>query len=346
MRTDKFFYNLPSKFIAQEPVSPRDTSNLLVLDKKNGRVTHSKFLNLAKFLEKGDTLIFNNSKVFPAKISGTKESGGKAEILLLSPQKGMGESLDWEQKWRILGKGRLKKGTSLTFSKKLKGKIAEDLGKEKIMEFNLFGENLKKEVFRIGKPPTPPYIKKRERGTKKKYQTIYAQKIGSVAAPTAGFHFTRRVFSALKKKGIKTEYITLHIGIGTFLPVKTRQVEEHNMAAEWAKITAKTAAVLNKQKEKGRRIISVGTTAARALEYFSNPAGEIKSGQGFANLFITPGYKFKIIDGMITNFHLPRSTPLLLASSLSSWESIKNAYEEAKLRGYRFYSFGDAMLIL
>ncbi len=336
MKAKEFDYKLPKELIAQEPASPRDSSRLLVL-KKEG-IIQSRFNKIGDFLKKGDVIVLNKTKVFPARLLGKKTTGGKAEIFLLRPLKREGNLLE-KKEWQIIGKPKLKIGQKIIFSNDFWGEIKE----EKVISFNKQGEELKKSILKRGLVPTPPYIKKKS--SQEDYQTVYAQKTGSVAAPTAGFHFTERLIKELKKKGIEFEALILHVGLGTFQPIKTEDIENHQMKEEWAEINPTTAQFLNQAKKEGRRIIAVGTTVTRTLESFSQE-GFLKSGKSFTNLFIKPSYKFKFIDGLITNFHLPRSTPLLLVSALAGRKRILRVYNEAMRKKYRFYSFGDAMLII
>ncbi len=348
MKLSEFDYNLPKDLVAQKPANPRDSSRLMVLERKSGKIYHSRFFEIGKFLNKGDVIVLNNSKVFPARLLGTKiPSGGKIEILLLQPDLPTLKKINWAKKWLAIGKGKLKVGQEIKFSKNLTGKIVKDFGFEKIIEFNKKGKSLKKLIFNLGKVPTPPYIKSNLPKSKLKnyYQTVYAKKIGSVAAPTAGFHFTNRLIKKLKKKGIIFKYVTLHVSLGTFQPIKEENIEKHKMPKEWAEIDKKTAEFLNRAKKEEKRIIACGTTTTRTLEGFSSQ-GKLLSGEKFVNLFIYPGYQFKFIDGLITNFHLPKSTPLLLVCAFAGKDFVFKAYHQAIKKKYRFYSFGDAMLIL
>jgi len=340
MKTKDFDYLLPQSLIAQKPVRPRDFSKLLVLERKKRKIFYDRFFNLGKYLKTGDLLILNNSRVIPARLIGEKPTGGKVEVLLLQK---MGKS-----DWLVLIKGRrIKKNLEIKFKKKklsLTTKLIKKLSEGTWqIRFNLSGKKLKKVIYKIGQAPTPPYIKRIS--NLKEYQTIYAQKDGSVAAPTAGFHFTKKLICSLKKKGIKFEFITLHIGLGTFRPIKTKEIEKHKMANEFVIISKKTAEKINKVKANQGRIIAVGTSTVRAIETATKKR-KVFPFQGFTNLFIKPGYKFKLIDGLITNFHLPRSTNLVLVSAFANKKIILKCYQEAIRKKYRFYSFGDAMLII
>lgn len=346
MKLKLFDYQLPKEYIAQKPVSPRDHSRLLVLDRKSGKISHHKFFEIEKFLKPDDVIVVNNSKVIPARIWGKKETGGKIEILLLkkiSPQV-----------WEVLlgGKGR-KEGLKINLGKELKGEVIKKLPRGIWqLKFNYSGRKFDNIIKKIGEAPTPPYIK--QKSDLKKYQTVYAQKEGSVAAPTAGFHFTKQLINKLKKKGVQFEYVTLHVGYGTFQPVKVENIEKHKMRPEFMEVKRDVLKRLLQAKKEGRRIVAVGTTSVRVLEtVFKNQTGRARINSrlprgGFhewINLFIYSGYKFKFTDALITNFHLPKSTLLMLISAFAGRKNILKAYEIAKRRRYRFYSFGDAMLI-
>jgi S-adenosylmethionine:tRNA ribosyltransferase-isomerase len=346
MKLSSFDYELPGKLIAQEPYFFRDRCKLMVLKKKEKVISHFYFYDIEKFLRKGDVIVLNNTKVFPARLFGRKKTGGKAEILLLRPAREISK-FEWSNKWRVIGKPNLKIGQKIIFPKILNGEIINDFGPEKIIKFNQKSDKLKKTVFEIGNVPTPPYIKSNlpKRKLIEYYQTVYAKNIGSIAGPTAGFHFTGRLIDRLKKKGVAFRYITLHIGLGTFQPINTQEVEKFEIASERGEINKKTADYLNKAKNAGKRIISVGTTTTRTLEGFCEN-GKLSWGEKYVNLFIYPGYKFRFIDGLITNFHLPKSSTLLLTCAFSGKDLIFKAYREAIKKKYKFYSFGDAMLII
>ena len=335
-----FDYILPKKLISQEPIKPRDKARLLILQKESGIIRHDNFFNLANILKEGDVLVFNDSKVIPARIYGKKKTGGEIEIFLLSCVSNISQQCVWE----CLLRGKIKSGEEIFITPKVSAEIIKGDDKVKAVRFNCEKEKL----FSLGETPLPPYIK-----TKAKlqdYQTVYAKNSGSVAAPTAGLHFTKRLFSKLKKAGIKTEFVTLHVGLGTFEPVKTENILQHKMHSELASIDKSVAKRLNLAKKEGRRIIAVGTTAARTLESFSQ-GNEIVSGKKWVDIFIYPEYKFNFVEGLITNFHLPKSTLLMLISALASSDSkkgikiIKKAYAEAIELKYKFYSFGDGMFL-
>jgi len=348
MKTSLFDYNLPKELIAQKPISPRDHSRLLVLDRKTKGIQHKHFYDLPGFFKRGDVLVFNDSKVFPARLWVKKETGGKLEVLLLN-QKG-------KNTWECLLGGKVRR-IGLEFSiGRLKGRVINKLnGGIWFVRFNLTGNKFWQELFKHGVTPTPPYIKKLFKKDKlaKEYQTIYAKKIGSVAAPTAGFHFTKRLLKKLEKIGIQFEFVTLHVGYGTFQPVKVDDIEKHKMHPEFIEAKKEVLERLKKAKKEKRRIIAVGTTSIRVLETIMSKFLKHKPyaiNHKPINTFIYPGYKFKFADCLITNFHLPKSTLLMLVSAFIDKKNgikiIKKAYSGAIKKKYRFYSFGDAMLIL
>ena len=345
MKLSEFDYFLPKEYIAQKPIYPRDHSKLMVVNRETGEISQYLFYQIEKFLKKGDVLVLNNTKVIPARLIGQKpETGGKIEILLIRPQLKNLKDYRWNKRWIVIGRPGLKEGQKIIFPHGLKAEVKKVLNYERIIEFNCEAEKLKRVIYKIGQAPTPPYIKRLS--NLKEYQTSYAKHLGSVAAPTAGFHFTPRLVKKLKNKGVIFKYVTLHVGLGTFEPVKTENIEEHKMETEWAEIDKKTAQFLNQAKKKGQKIIAVGTTTTRTLEGFSDKKNHLKSGQKFINLFIYPGYQFKFIDALITNFHLPKSTLLMLVSAFAGKELIFKAYNEAIKNYYRFFSFGDAMFII
>lgn len=355
-------FNLPKDLIAQKPIAPPDKCRLLVLDRKTQKIKDEKFLNLPNYLQKGDVLVFNNSKVIPARLIGRKITGGKVEILLLRQIK----SNIWEC---LVGNLPVKKqlGTEIFFAgdtkteqglrptQKYRGRKEPPLFVGKIIsrakdtaqiKFNLSGQKLMSRILKLGQMPTPPYIKRIAK--QNEYQAFFAQKLGSVAAPTAGLHFTPRIFKKLKQKGVQIEFVTLHVGLGTFQPIKLDDITKHQIHAEYFELDKPTAKRLNQAKKENRRIIAVGTTTVRVLETCSNSKSqisEIRSKKGFTQIYIYPGYKFKFIDSMITNFHLPKSSLFLLISAFAKTEFVKKAYQHAIRKKYRFYSFGDVMLI-
>lgn len=349
MKVSDFNYQLPQNLIAQKPKRPRDHSRLMVIDRKAQKIFHRHFHDIGDFLKRGDILVLNDTKVMPARILGKSETKGKVEFLLLRSDMENLKNYIWSRDWWIIGRPGFQKDKIVKFPQGLEARILKVDGYKRLIRFNCHGEKLRRIIYQIGQAPTPPYIKTKISSIqlKKDYQTVYAKNIGSVAAPTAGFHFTPQLIKKLKSQGIIFKYITLHVGLGTFQPIKTRRVEDHQMMAEWAELNKKTADFLNKAREdKNRRMIIVGTTATRTLEAMTGKNGEIKAGRKFIDLFIYPGYKFKATDSLITNFHLPKSTLLMLVSALAGRNLILKAYREAINKKYRFFSFGDAMFII
>ncbi len=341
MRTEDFDYNLPEELIAQTPLKERTSSRLMVLDKKTGEYTHKHFYDLTDYLKAGDVLVFNNTKVIPARLFGVKQGGtATIETLLLKRY-----SID---EWEVLLKPakRIKQGGQVVFGNgELIGEVLGELedGKRK-MKFYFDGV-FEEIIDKLGNMPLPPYIKEKLED-KNRYQTVYAKYDGSAAAPTAGLHFTREFIKKIEEKGIITAYVTLHVGLGTFRPVKEDDITKHIMHNEHYIVPKETAEIINKAKKEGRRVISVGTTSLRTMEAVASTNGGIMvEGEGDTEIFIYPGYKFKIVDALITNFHLPKSTLLMLVSALSDREKILNAYSGAIMEKYRFFSFGDAMFI-
>ncbi len=339
MKTSDFDYNLPEELIAQTPIKNRDHSRLLVMDRKTGELTHRTFSDIIDYLNPGDVLILNNTKVLPARLIGHKEdTDAVIEALML---KDLGNDT-----WECLSKParRVKIGTIVKFSDELKAECTF-VGEDGIRHFKFIYNGIFLEILdRLGEMPLPPYIHEKLKD-KDRYQTVYAKEIGSAAAPTAGLHFTKDLLNKIKEKGILVEEITLHVGLGTFRPVEVEDVNNHKMHSEFYSMSREVADVLNKAKKDGRRIISVGTTTTRTLETIMNLYGEFKETSGWTDIFIYPGYEFKAIDALITNFHLPKSTLVMLVSAFSSKENILNAYNEAVKEKYRFFSFGDAMFI-
>ncbi|AZV50710.1 MULTISPECIES: tRNA preQ1(34) S-adenosylmethionine ribosyltransferase-isomerase QueA [Bacillus] len=342
MKVDLFDFELPERLIAQVPLVQRDASRLMVLDKHTGELTDSSFKQIISFFKEGDCLVLNNTRVLPARLFGTKEdTGAKVELLLLKQEAG--------DRWETLVKPakRVKKGTVVTFGDgRLKAVCTEELehgGRKVEFQYDgIFYEVLES----LGEMPLPPYIKE-QLDDRERYQTVFSKEIGSAAAPTAGLHFTEDILQQLKDKGVQIEFITLHVGLGTFRPVSADEVEEHNMHAEFYQMSEETAAALNSVREKGGRIISVGTTSTRTLETIAGEHdGRFKASSGWTSIFIYPGYEFKAIDGMITNFHLPKSSLIMLVSALAGRENVLRAYNHAVEEEYRFFSFGDAMLII
>lgn len=339
MKLSDFDYELPSELIAQTPIKTRDQSRLMVLDKKTGEYTHKHFYDIINELHKGDVLVLNDTKVIPARLIGTKEeTGAVIELLLL---KDLGNNI-----WECLSRPakRLKVGTTIIFSDKLKAEVVAKKD-EGLVHVKLLYKGILMEILdELGSMPLPPYIHEKLED-KNRYQTVYAKNIGSAAAPTAGLHFTEELLEELKKKGIEIVFITLHVGLGTFRPVEEENILEHHMHSEYYNMTKEVADQLNKAKKEGRKIYAVGTTSTRTLETIMHKYHEFRECSGNTDIFIYPGFKFMAIDGLITNFHLPKSTLLMLVSALSSREIILNAYKEAVKEKYRFFSFGDAMFI-
>ena len=339
MKTDDFDYYLPEELIAQTPLKERDQSRLLVLDKETGKITHEKFENIINYLNKGDVLVINNTKVLPARLIGIKEeTDAVIEVLLL---KDLGENT-----WECLCKPakRVKIGTIINFNNLLKLECIYE-GEDGIRHFKFIYDGILMEILdKLGEMPLPPYIHEKLED-KDRYQTVYAKEVGSAAAPTAGLHFTKELLEKIQEKGIALEEITLHVGLGTFRPVQVDDVTKHKMHSEFYHMTKETAEVLNQAKKDGRRIISVGTTTTRTLETIMSLYNEFKECSGNTDIFIYPGYKFKAIDALITNFHLPKSTLIMLVSAFANKEYIMNAYKTAVEEKYRFFSFGDAMFI-
>lgn len=340
MKVEDFDYYLPEELIAQTPLTKRDESRLLVLDKETGEIEHKKFYDIIDYLDKGDTLVLNDTKVLPARLIGVKEeTEAVIEILLLKNIEG--------DKWECLVKParRIKVGTIVSFGDgKLKAKCC-GVYDEGIRQFELIYEGILMEILEeLGTMPLPPYIHEKL-ADQSRYQTVYAKEVGSAAAPTAGLHFTVELLEKIKNKGINLAYVTLHVGLGTFRPVSVEKIEDHEMHSEFYSMTKEVADLLNKTKEDGHKIIAVGTTSTRTLETIASLYGEFRECSGWTNIFIYPGYEFKGIDRLITNFHLPKSTLVMLVSSLAGRENILNAYKIAVEEKYRFFSFGDAMFI-
>lgn len=348
MELKEFDYYLPKELIAQEPVIPRDHSRLMILKREGGKIIHKRFYEIIDLLDKNDVIVFNNTKVVKARLYGKKEeTGGKVEIILIRPKNSeVFDFSEWPREWLIIGKPSLKIGSKIIFDKELKGEIVEIKNYERIISFNLEGEKLKEKILNLGLPPLPPYITKPTEKSFLNYQAIFAKKEGSIAAPTASFHFTEELLEKIKAKGVEIYYITLHIGLGTFLPIKTTIIENHKLHSEFFELNRETANSLNQAKKEGKRIIAVGTTVVRVLEYCALKNKELEPQKGWTDLFIYPGFNFKIVDALITNFHLPKSSLLLLVCAFAGKELIFKAYNEAIKEKYRFFSFGDAMFII
>lgn len=340
MKLSEFDYNLSKNLIANKPASPRDSSKFLVANYNTKKFSHHIFRDLYDILEKGDVLVFNNTKVFPARLFGSKETGGKMEVFLLREiESGM---------WSAIIGGRSKKDLKIVFNKNTYCNLVEqEEGYAWKIRFSIKGKKLNDFINKFGHVPIPPYIKNSdpESQLKKEYQTVYAKHRGSVAAPTAGFHFTKYLMNKLNKKGIIFKYVTLHVGLGTFEPVKTEKIEDHKIHSEFGILDKGIAEYLNKAKKSGKRIVVVGTTALRVLEAFSDENGNLVPQKNWISIFIYPGYKFRFVNNLITNFHLPKSTLLMLISALVGKKFVDKLYCEAIKNEYRFYSFGDAMFL-
>lgn len=340
MKTSDFFYDLPEELIAQTPVEPRDSSRLMLLNKDNGSVEHKIFRDLIDYLNPGDCLILNNTRVIPARIFGVKkETGAVVEFLLLKQH----ENLVWEC---LCGPGkRAKIGTEFTFGNGQLECTVKDILDDgnRIIEFKCDG-NIFAVLDEIGQMPLPPYIKEKLLD-KERYQTVYSKHLGSAAAPTAGLHFTHEMLEKIKDKGINIGYVTLHVGLGTFRPVKVDDVTKHNMHSEHYVMPEETANLINNTHKKGKRVICVGTTSCRTVESVATKNGRICADEDDTSIFIYPGYEFKCMDALVTNFHLPESTLIMLISAFAGFDNVMNAYKIAVREKYRFFSFGDAMFI-
>ena len=341
MKKSDFYYDLPEELIAQTPVEPRNSSRLMKIDRKTGDIVHSRFYNLCDYLKKGDLLELNDSRVLPARLYGEKKSTGSFIEFLLLEQKG-------DKLWEIIcrpGK-KAKVGTEFSFGNGiLTAKVIEvkDDG-NRIVKFSCEG-NFYAVLDEIGQMPLPPYITEKLED-KERYQTVYSKELGSAAAPTAGLHFTKEQLEEIRSMGVDIAYVTLHVGLGTFRPVKEDDILNHKMHSEHYHLSEETAEKINRTKASGGRVIAVGTTSCRTLESMELENGLVKSGDGYTDIFIYPGYKFKLLDGLITNFHLPESTLIMLVSAFLGYENTMNAYKIAVEEKYRFFSFGDAMCIL
>jgi len=340
MKTHDFYYDLPEELIAQTPLEKRDTSRLMVLNRETGAVTHKHFYDILDYLNPGDCLVMNDSRVLPARLLGRRPTGGAVEVLLL---RDLGDKC-----WECLCKpGRkMQVGNEVIFGNgelTATVKAVQEDG-NRVVEFRYEGIFL--EVLEcLGKMPLPPYIKA-ELADQERYQTVYSREVGSAAAPTAGLHWTKELLEKAREKGVKTAFVTLHVGLGTFRPVKAENILEHHMHSELCMMSTETAAILNETKANGGRVICVGTTSCRTLESLAKADGTFEAGSKWTEIFIYPGYTFKAMDGLITNFHLPESTLVMLVSAFAGREHVLSAYEQAVSERYRFFSFGDAMCIM
>ena len=340
MKTEEFDYYLPENLIAQTPIEKRDNSKLMIVDKKTGEITHEVFYNIINYLDENDVLVLNDTKVIPARIIGEKtDTKAVIELLLLKNIK--------DDEWEVLAKPakRIKIGTVISFGNGLLKATCTAIGEEGIRNIKFTYSGIFYEILdKLGSMPLPPYIHEKLKD-KDRYQTVYAKNLGSAAAPTAGLHFTNELLAKIKNKGIEICYVTLHVGLGTFRPVNVEDVTKHKMHSEFYEMSREVADTLNEAKLKGKRIVSVGTTSTRVLETVMNKFGHFEETSGWTDIFIYPGYKFKAVDTQITNFHLPKSTLIMLVSAFASKEIILNAYNEAVKNNYRFFSFGDSMML-
>jgi len=341
MKTSDFYYYLPKELIAQTPAEPRDSSRLLVLNRQSGETVHKHFFDIIDYLDEGDLLVCNDSRVLPARIYGIKEpTGARVEFLLLKQISG--------NRWETLCKPgkKAKEGARFSFGDGLLYATVTEVKDDgnRVVDFEC-DENFFSTLDKIGQMPLPPYITE-ELKDKERYQTVYSHELGSAAAPTAGLHFTTELMDKIKAKGVNIAYVTLHVGLGTFRPVKVDDVTKHKMHSEHYEVPEETAELIKKTKQSGKRVIAVGTTSCRTLESVAAEHGEVVPCEGFTEIFIYPGFEFKVLDGLITNFHLPESTLIMLVSAFAGYDNIMNAYKTAVEERYRFFSFGDAMAIL
>jgi len=355
MDVREFEYHLPRERIAQFPSEERDQSRLLVLERDTGRVHHALFHHLAEWLDPGDLLVLNDTRVIPARLRGRRRSGGSVELLLLEPLSPSGETISptgdpaafRARNWTCLVRcrGRLREGEQVAFGDGVCGELRRHGEEGWSVEFSGVGD-LRELMGRLGEMPLPPYIRRPSRNLdEERYQTLYAKRDGSVAAPTAGLHFTDRVFRELHGKGVRFAFLTLQVGVGTFSPVKVQRVEDHRMHPEYVEVGQECCRAWDETRRAGGRVIAVGTTTVRALESAVDEEGNLRPFRGYTSLFIFPGHLFRAVDGLVTNFHLPRSTLLMLVVAFGGRDPVMGAYREAIERGYRFYSYGDAMLI-
>ena len=341
MKTSDFYYDLPKELIAQTPAEPRDSSRLLVLDRQSGETVHKHFFDIIDYLDEGDLLVCNDSRFLPARIYGIKEpTGARVEFLLLKQISG--------NRWETLCKPgkKAKEGARFSFGDGLLYATVTEVKDDgnRVVDFEC-DENFFSTLDKIGQMPLPPYITE-ELKDKERYQTVYSHELGSAAAPTAGLHFTTELMDKIRAKGVNIAYVTLHVGLGTFRPVKVDDVTKHKMHSEHYEVPEETAELIKKTKQSGKRVIAVGTTSCRTLESVAAEHGEVVPCEGFTEIFIYPGFEFKVLDGLITNFHLPESTLIMLVSAFAGYDNIMNAYKTAVEERYRFFSFGDAMAIL
>ena len=342
-------YDLPEELIAQNPLVQRDRSKLLFVDRKTKMPAHHRFYDICDFLSPSDVLVINNTAVIPARLLGQKETGGKAEVLILDYPDGGKDRIDTGEficRCKIKTSKRPKEGATLFFDQGLTAEIVTFKDGIYLVKF-IYTGRFEKLLDRIGRIPLPPYIKRTDsKDDRTFYQTVYASQKGAVAAPTAGLHFSESLLEKLREKGVKVVAITLHVSYGTFLPIRVPDIRDHRIHSEWYFVDKQTADVINREKAKGNRIVAVGTTCVRTLEYASNQSGVVAHGSGNCDLFIYPGYRFNVVDAMITNFHLPKSSLLMLVSAFAGRETVLKVYEAAIKKKYRFFCYGDAMLIV
>ncbi len=342
MKVEEFDYELPRSLIAQVPPPERDGCRLMVIDRKSGAIEHRAFREMIEYLRPGDLLVTNDTRVLPARLIGRKKTGGKCEVLLIPGWNGA------RNNWKAVMRGlrQQAKEFRILFEGGFEAKITDVRDGRGTIRFD--GQNDVRDILeKFGHVPLPPYIKREDEvADRYRYQTVFADRDGSIAAPTAGLHFTEALFRSVREHGVGIVSITLHVGPGTFIPVKKEDIESHKMEAEWTEVPQRTAEQIELTKREGGRVIAVGTTTTRGLESFSGPDGRVKSGEGFSSLFVYPPYPFRVIDGLITNFHLPKSTLIMLVSAFAGKDLLLRAYQEAVKQEYQFYSYGDAMMIL
>ncbi len=345
MELKQFHYDLPRHLIADHPSPERPSARLLVVFRASGELVHARFSSLGDFLSSGDLIVLNDTKVFPARLKGKKESGGRVEMLLLEPFSSQ------ENHWITLIEASKKPslGSRIFLGEEISGEVVGEMGRGRFgVRFHCPGD-FDQQLMRLGEPPLPPYIHRQRRAAPtdwERYQTVYASRPGAIAAPTAGFHFTTELLDSLASKGIVKTFLTLHVGPGTFEPVREERIEDHRMEGERYSLKAEAADKIREAKRRGGRVVAVGSTSTRALEWIAQRKGRVEEDEGIARLFIRPGDPFRVIDGLITNFHLPGSTPLMLVAAFAGLDLVRRAYQEAVRLQYRFYSYGDAMLVL
>ncbi len=346
-----YHYHLPAELIAQKPVEERDQSRLLVLDRENGKISHQNFYNLPQWLQPGDLLVVNNTQVMPVRLYGRKESGGKIEVLLLDPADALKNAVKNRLTCRCIVKASKpsRPGTVIKLKQKVTATVKEGQDGIYTLDFT-FPDKIETVLNQIGHMPLPPYIHRNSANPNPedsaRYQTVYAKQPGAIAAPTAGLHFTPQLFSQLEDKGIETVHLTLHVGYGTFVPIRCDDIRQHRMHSEQVVISPEVAQKINLAKNEGRRVIAVGTTSVRSLEWAATTDGEINPQAGNCDIFIYPGFRFQVVDAMITNFHLPESTLIMLVSAFADRSQILETYGQAVEKRYRFFSYGDAMLLV